>query len=222
MLLFFLIYASLRAQNDDRPQSHITLSVLSPTLFFSPRWSVGYYKDLNDDFRLGGELGIGTKGLTINQSRSSSTLTQEDYFSIAFAPELMYFMEKTSDYSSFFSIEPFYIYHSDVLNNREYADALDGLDYEYDSARYRRHKFGFNINYGWMIHFGKHLGAIPKVGLGYKTRDVNFSNIENRRPSMLFDDEDGLLGFDQLNYLSEEGRSSKVNLNLEFHLFYAF
>ncbi|WP_053992610.1 DUF3575 domain-containing protein [Mangrovimonas sp. TPBH4] len=200
------LFAQSESQNEFR-NKYVTFNMISFIYSNTPRWNFGYYHNINNHFTLGTEAGIGTH------------MTTKDYFSLEFSPEIRYILNPKGSTKKFISLEGFYIYHKEEITDYTYQSETDSNEYHYDSASYKRHKYGMNLNYGMIVNFSKRTGIIPKVGLGIKMRNVVFSNIVN--PTPYEDDNEGFIPSIR-NYRKVEGYHSSVNFNFELQFFYKF
>ena len=222
IVLFSLGFLStIWAQSDDfSKKSYITFDVLSPVINYSPRYEIGYYRHFNEQWMLGAELGIGTYDTTINFAADGNWI-EKDYKSFSIAPEIKYILNPARKTRKFISAELFYIYHSDKFSNRSYTNTDFTTTSSYDRADYQRNKFGLNFNYGMIINFSNSVGIIPKLGAGFKVRDVQYKNIENLTVS----EGEGFYGCTPSftsRHLEVAGLVTRFNFNFEMQFFFKF
>ncbi|MEP0262418.1 hypothetical protein [Dokdonia sp.] len=228
LLVCFLLISthSLFGQSEEvQRKSYVTFDVLSPIASYSPAWKVGYFRKINDQFIIGAEVGIGTYGTSINFVGDGDWI-ENDYFKFEVSPELIYVLNPNHTFENFVSAEAFYIRHTDSFENSSYRSETNSQYFNYDSADYRRQKFGLNLNYGAIINFSKRFGLIPKVGFGVRVRSVDFSNIVNPELDPNNQGEDGGLvesvAPNIRDFLEIEGSVTRLNFNFDIKLFYKF
>lgn len=230
LLLFIGIGITINSMFGQTNENHkknfyLTFNLTSPTLSYSPKWNIGFYKDLTNRLTIGGEIGYGSYGTSINFAADGDWI-EKDFKIFEFSPELIYILKPNSNTKKFISSNLFYIKHSDNLNNRTYRNEKDKVFYNYDSADYRRDKFGINFNYGMIINFSNQIGIIPKIGLGIKMRSVNFSNVVNAIKIISDENENGelvgALAPNRKDFLEIEGFNTSLNFNFDIKIFYKF
>ena len=222
LLLFILVIEinSVFGQTTNEKNNFLNLNLISPIYSYSPRWNLGYHRVLNRHFILGAEVGFGSYGVSINNAADADWI-EDEYFSFEFSPELKYMINPADKTKMFASVDLFYIYHSDNLKDRTYEDQTDMNFYRYESADYQRHKFGLNLNYGFIINFSDTFGLIPKIGLGVKMRDVNFSNIKNPVVDNNYEESDTFFPTSN-DFLTVEGFHTNVNFNFELQFYFKY
>ena len=221
VLVLFGIISNTSAQSDEFDKlNYLTFDVLSPVINYSPRYEIGYYRHLNDQWIVGAEVGIGTYDTSINFAAPGGWI-EKDYRSFSIAPEIIYMRNPYRITKRFISAELFYIYHTDNFQNKSYTDTEFIKTYNYESADYQRNKFGLNLNYGMIINFSNSVGIIPKIGGGIKIRDVQFKNIENLTVSQ----GEGFYGCTPSftsRHLEVEGLVTRFHFNFELQFFLKF
>ena len=222
LLLFILVIEinSVFGQTTNEKNNYLNLNLISPTYSYSPRWNVGYHRVLDKHFIMGAEIGFGSYGTTINGAADADWI-EDQYFSFEISPELKYVINPDKKTKMFTSVDLFYINHSDNLKDRTYADQTDMNFYRYESADYLRHKFGLNLNYGFIINFSDKFGLIPKIGLGVKMRDVKFSNIKNPVVDNNYEESDSYFPTSN-DFLTVEGFHTNVNFNFELQFYFKY
>lgn len=216
-LFFAIIVASSAQSTSDIKDSYITFDLLSPTINYSPRYEIGYYRHIDEQWILGAEVGFGNYGTTINFTANGNWI-EKDYSSFSLTPEIIYITNPYRKTRRFISAELFYIYHTDKFSNRNYTGTDFKDAYRYDGADYQRNKFGLNFNYGMIINFNNSVGLIPKIGAGIKIRDVQFSNIKNLTVDA---NEDCSPEFTS-RHLEVQGTITRFNFNFEMQFFFKF
>ena len=221
VIVFFIFsfFQDLRAQEvtELKKNSYITFNLLTPTISYVPRYNLGYYKKISERLVLGSEIGFGNYNSSFGLGKSYVISRNNQVFEIK--PELMFILNKKRNTKMFVSTDFSYINHKEIFKNDNFQDLNDSKYYSYDSANYLREKFTFNLNYGMIIHFGNRFGIIPKVGLGYRIRNVKFTNIVNKREDMPSDATDGF-DFYSSGYNDTKGNVSGFNFSLDAKIFY--
>lgn len=181
----------LNAQNRDsirnqikKKESYFTFDLFSSLNTFSPRWRVGYIKNINSEFKIGLNLGYGNRNISYTYFADKF---EEDYVLWEIRPELYRIFKRKKKTIMYYSLELFYINHKDVFHDYYYYPESGG-EISYDQADYQRHKYGFNFNIGEFINIGNKFGINIFTGIGLRIRDNSFSNILNPRPSENFVD----------------------------------
>lgn len=219
ILLFVILslsYSFTSAQDNVEPKAgFITLNLTSATISYCPRWDLGYYRSLNDRFIVGVEVGYGNYDSSVGFTMDNDILN-EDYQLFEIRPEVMYIINPKRRTKKFFSGEIFYISHTDAFTTSRFNE--NGYEYTFDSADFKRIKYGFNLNYGMVINFTKNFGMIPKVGLGFRHRDVKYSNIVNKS-EQYYENEDFIFPSIR-NFIENAGKDSGVNFVFDVKLFF--
>lgn len=206
-----------------KPKLVITLSLVTPTFSYAPRYTAGYIHRFTTRWWAGLEAGYGNYNTSfgIAREKGSDYITPR-YKLYEIRPEVYYDLRPSGKLKHFVSAEFFYIHHKDHYVTSRF-NGVDGIEYRFDAADYKRIKTGININYTLMFYFTKQFGLLSKTGFGIKRRDVSFSNVENRvaLESYLGDDHDsGILGTE--SYQDDEGVATNFNFNFDMKLFYKF
>ncbi len=221
LLLSIGFIANISAQSDEFDKlNYITADLLAPTASYAPRYEIGYYRHLDDQWIVGAEVGYGNYATTINFAADGKWI-EKNYQSFSIAPEIKYILNPARKTRKFISAELFYIYHSDKFSNRSYTNTNFTTTSSYDRADYQRDKFGLNFNYGMIINFSNSVGLIPKIGAGVKVRNVQFSNAENLNVTNLNDYQVSTPHFNS-RHLEVEGVITRFNFNFEIQFFYKF
>jgi len=226
LLLLLLITTICAVQAQDTLQEHnniITLSLLSPTFSYAPRYNIGYMHKVSRRWWAGIEAGYGNYGTAFGiGAEGGSDYITNDYKLFEVRPEIYFDLRPSSKLKHLVSAEFFYINHKDhFITDRYYAP--DGFtEYKYDAADYKRIKTGVNLNYSLMFYFTNRFGLLWKTGLGIANRTVKYRNVVNRTQldNNGDDDEGDIFGTDA--YLEDSGTVNKFNFNLDLKLFYKF
>lgn len=194
--------------------SFITTNLLSPVNPLNPRWRVGYIQNLNSNWKLGLDIGYGTKNNTwaIITGNILNGILEKDYQLWEVRPELYYIINPEKKTLQYFSSELFYIHHRDVYHD-SFVDMKNGGFFLFDQANFQRQKFGFQIKYGIFTNISESLGLNIYTGLGIRFRNISYTNIIN---PTLFDDPREIA----IDYNEYEGLYTRVNFALGIKLHY--
>ena len=223
-LLFMLVFQTTKVnaqdvQNDsvkDNGDSYISLDLTTFIDSRSPRYRVGYIKDINERWKVGLEAGYGDKNISLYSRSDSNDRIGIDYRLWEVRPELIWIDNPEDDSKRFLSLEVFYINHKDVFLNGEYRQ--DNSIIRYSSFNYQRQKYGLNIKYGFIVDINDRLKLNFYSGLGFRIRNNSFTNtVFNLDDSLSGDDIDFL---NTTNYRKKEGRHFSYNFPLGIKLFY--
>ena len=215
----FISFGSAQTDTVDK-LNYVTLDIVSPITSYAPRYEIGFYRHLDDRWIVGAEVGFGNYATTINFAKEGNWI-EKDYKSFSIAPEIKYILNPKRRTRKFVSAEIFYIYHSDKLSNRNYRNSNSERNYSFETADYERHRFGLNFNYGMIINFSESVGIIPKLGVGFKTRNVDFTNQKNLKYLPDYEESD-VVHFTPTSHLNTEGLVTGFNFNFEIQFFYKF
>ena len=213
--IFSTAISFAQEQTETAKFGFLTFNLTSAVVSYAPRWDVGYFHILNDNFTVGAEIGYGNADLAgINIFGSE---LKSDYELFELRPELIYTISRIGRTKRFVSAEFYYLRHTDAFTTSRYFE--NGIDFFYDSADYKRTKYGFNLNYGVIINFTKNFGMIPKFGFGPRFRNVSYSNVVGKveRPN---DDDENHNYLDTDGYIKNAGRQLDLNLVFDIKLFF--
>ncbi|WP_156102260.1 hypothetical protein [Muricauda sp. MAR_2010_75] len=186
----FMVCASALAQDQnlpivEQPINSITFDLLSPfyprrLLSSGPnsshltRWRLGYRHQLNQRWAIGADFGYGNESLAVFMER-------KDYRLYEFRPELLYLVLQKSKTRVYFSFQPFYILHTEtLLNNSVLAEDIGSVSF--DQADYKRIKYGFTLNYGFLFPISSIMGLNVYTGGGLKRRENQYKSFVNPTP----------------------------------------
>ena len=225
ILIFFLILIGIstkvNAQQDSIPnykESYITINLLAPLNSFSPRWRVGYIKSINKNFKVGFDVGYGSKDVLLSSYKGN---VGDNYKIWEIRPEFYYTKDEYSKkIKLYFSLDLFYINHKDVFFNDDYLEEGSRNIISYSRVDYTRQKFGFNIKFGYIIDVSKHFKLNIYSGIGLRVRNNSFENPINpiNTGPRNFWDFWGNDGENNFNY--KEGTVLGFNIPLGVKLFY--
>lgn len=194
---------NLSAQNNSNnensfttKESYITFDVFSSLNVFSPRWRVGYIKNINPKWKVGLNLGYGYKNISYTYFLDHF---EENFKLWELRPEVYKVYKRNEKVVRYLSVELYYINHKDVFYDTYYYPKGGG-EISYDKTDYKRDKYGFNFNVGEFVNIRKHFGLNIYAGMGLRMRHVSFTNIVDSRPSETFVDM-----FDFNEYREKEG-----------------
>lgn len=167
----------------ERPFKAITFDLLSPLYtsyslysgFTGPsnltRWRFGYRHQLDERWVIGADLGYGSDIFAL---RSEGV----DYRLYELTPELQYLLRLERRTQAYFSIQPFYIIHTETLyHNSVFAKGIGAV--RFDSADYKRTKYGLTVNYGFIFPLSPSMGLNAYVGGGIKRRENEYRSFVN-------------------------------------------
>lgn len=195
-----------------RQESCFTFDIFSSMNKYSPRWRVGYVRDIDPKWKVGLNLGYGNKNISYTQYIDE--MFEKDYKLWEIRPELYYVMKRSEKATAYGSFELFYINHKDVFHNSSYIP-VEGGCFSYDQADYLRQKYGFNVNIGTFSNLGRKLGLNFYTGVGLKIRNNSFSDIINPEPSECFERD----MYDDFEYRQKEGLKAGFNFSIGLKLF---
>ncbi|MEO8933561.1 MAG: hypothetical protein ABI295_04575 [Xanthomarina sp.] len=194
--------------------SYFTLNLLSPLNTQSPRWRIGYIKDIDEKWKAGLDMGYGNRNLLFSDYGDNIS---KDYQLWEIRPEIYYIINPKRKTKKYFSLELFYINHTDIFYSGSYS-SVNNESISYDQSDYKREKYGLNLKYGFIIYSKKRLGLNLYTGLGMKIRKNTFSNVLNPNLVDLGPEKGDMFGFD--NYKNVEGTKLGANFSFGFKLYY--
>jgi len=220
IILILVVGCQCFAQEKEEEEfnSIITISSFSPLISYAPRWNIGYIRKINKRYWFGVELGYGDNTISINFAEKGGWIAK-NYKAFEIKPELYYDLITKSKLKHIISAEFQYVKHNDRFNNSWYFDLNDNTYYNYESADYKRDKYGVNINYNIIYNITSNLALMPKVGFGYRKRVVQYSNIINSIENPFFEEERFILP-DFNGFLRDNGNTDGFNLNFDLRIVY--
>lgn len=215
LIILLLNTLLLNAQTNDNAEtenyknnSFVSVSLLSHLNTQTPRWSVGYIKNINDKWKIGFDFGYGNKNISIYNSKDN---LGKEYKLWEIRPELYYLINSKKKSVQYFSTELFYIDHKDTFIDYHYFPQ-NGESMSYDKANFHRQKYGFNIKYGFFLFSKKRLAFNFFTGLGLRVRNNTYSEIINSQITDLGPEGGDMFGF--TTYKTVEGTNFGVNFSL--------
>lgn len=216
LLIALCVFQFGFGQHQSNSKVSLSLSSLYPR---TPRWNVEYVHKINETYWLGLEIGYGSYYSIPFKFKNTDTRLPfcKDYNFFEIHPELYYQIRQKSKNKYFFSIEYFYIKHTDQIKNYWYEEAKIKKQISYASANYKRIKTGFNINFTGEIDITQKVFVQTKIGAGLRFRgitlsDIVLADIDSRK--------EGIILFSQ--YLTTEGDCIGINLNFDLRIGYRF
>jgi hypothetical protein len=223
LLLLLCVTTFIFGQNEndktDFPNennSYVSFDLSTPINFVAPRYRFGYIHSLDENWRIGADLGFGSELTTwklIVDNDNDNYLLLEARF------ELYHIINPTKRVNIYVSGETYVIHHQEVYYNGDFESENNFLTIRYDRADFKRVKYGLNLKFGVMIPFGDKLGMNAYIGAGPRIRDVTFRNIIN--PIEVIDDYDEDYGWWDSQYKTE-GTELGFNFTLGLKFFYVF
>ncbi len=228
LILLFIsssfLYAQTNSSISTKPlneSSFATFSIFSSLDPFNPRYRVGYIQNLSPKWKLGVDLGYGSRKLSWSSSLFTTTYltsfggaVEEDYRLWEIRPELYYIIDPSHKYLQYISTEVFYIHQTDAYQH-DHVDKNDMGYFNFDKADFKRQKIGSHIKYGIFINPGEKLGLNVYTGIGFRFRNNTFSDIINLVP---YDDPREVA----VDYNEVEGLFFGFNFSFGFRLYYRF
>lgn len=222
-ILMLTAFSKVKGQDTlqhENLKSVVTLSLLSPTITYAPRYNAGYMHRFANRWWAGIEAGYGNDATAINMTQESGNEFFFDrYRLIEIRPEIFYSLRNNAKIKHLVSAEYFYIRHTDTQIRNRYNTG--SFEYSFDSADYKRIKTGVNINYTLLFYFTEKFGLLTKAGFGMKRREVTYTNVKN--PVSIgtgYNDDESWFGV--YNYLEDAGTKTNANFNFDMKLFYRF
>lgn len=209
-----------QAQEQQIENKNMIYFDIAPLIVKPSRVTFGYMRNINDRIFVGGEIGYSLfDGLGRMNEKS------EGYEQIQYRFEVGYILSPTWRVHHFMSLDFQHINHTETLYDGYFEGENKNQNggevyYDYDRVNYARLKNTFNINYGVFVYFNenKSVGVAPKIGLGVKIVDVEFTEAVNLR-------ENSNNGWDIFNFgnrYEREGSDVLPNVNFQVRFFFKF
>lgn len=202
-------------------KSIVTFSTFSPLVSYAPRWNLGYIRKVDKRYWVGLELGYGSKNISVNFAEDGGWI-ENDYKLFEIRPEFYYDLRPKSKLKHLLSLELFYINHSDKFKNERYFNIENNTYYNYDTANYKRIKYGMNINHSLIYNITTKLALLQKVGVGIRHRDVKYSNVVNEMEDLNYEGPNSFVFPVNDGFLRNEGKATAFNFNLDLKIIYKF
>ena len=213
---FSTIYAQTDQQNDTIGKSYVTINLLAPLDVYLPRWRMGYIKKIDNKWKIGLDIGYGNHDITLSGFRN---YIEEQYRIGEIRPQFYYILNPERKAENYVSVELFYVNHKDVFDGGDYFSE-NGSFQQYDSANFRRQKYGINLIHGFLFYSKWRIGVNGYIGIGLKIRNKTFSDVINPKEM-----DPGIEGGDMagiMDYRRVEGIKVGVNPVLGIKLYYKF
>lgn len=172
LLTFQFIFAQHKTENRSMAIKIMPFSVLDNT----PRYRLGL--DYISGKRLGYGLDIGYGNSPLNGWRGESNWG-DDFSVYEIRPELKYILKSDKRFNFYLALELFFINLDVNLKNKEYYPEDSSSLIGFERADLQRYKLGFHIKAGCNIITQKRFNIDLYYGLGFASRTVEYSNIEN-------------------------------------------
>jgi len=220
-LIFFFTNSIFSQEKTNDFKSIATFSIFSPTISYAPRWNLGFIRKIEKRYWIGLEIGYGNQNLSVNFAEEGGWI-KNDYKIFEIKPEIYYDLRPKSNLKHLLSLELQYLNHSDKFNNSWYYDIENKTYYKYDLADYQRNKYGVNINYSLIYNITKKLALMQKTGIGFRQRNVKYSDIINKIEDEYFEESDVILVPVSNGFLRDNGVNNSFNFNLDLKIIYKF
>jgi hypothetical protein len=214
-----MIYGQSENEKTDFPnanKSYLTVDLTTPINFVAPRYRFGYIHSLNENWRIGADIGFGSEWTTWKNAINDDN---DNYLLLEGRFELYHILNPLERVNIYISGETYFIHQEEVYYNGEYEPENQDFYITYDQADFRRAKYGFNLKFGVMIPFGEHVGLNPYIGIGPRFRDVKFNNIVNPVPVTDYYDDENWFWDSQYK---KEGTVFGLNFTLGLKFFVVF
>lgn len=221
ILTLFITYLNFSQEKAKDFKSIATFSTFSPTISYAPRWSLGYIRKIEKRYWLGVEIGYGNQNLSVNFAEEGGWI-KKDYKIFEIKPEIYYDLSQKSNLKHLLSLELQYLNHLDNFKNSWYYNLDTKTYYRYDLADYKRIKYGVNINYSLIYNFTKKIALMQKTGIGFRQRNVKYSNVINKIEDENFEESDVILVPVSNGFLRDNGLNNSFNFNLDLKIIYKF
>lgn len=215
LLLPIGIFAQTKKDIEPRNESYITTDLFSPFYYqgqlngFSnngtPRWRIGYIKNLNPKIKIGLDIGYGN-------ANSSLIQTFDNYSLWEIRPEYYHIINPKRKTLKYFSLELFYLNQNEEFTNQSFfSDENEYLTF--DRADYKRQKLGLIPKFGMFVNLSNRIGLNWYSGVGINYRINSYSNFVNLGPRE-FDEEH----FSP--YYRKEGNKIGVEFTIGLKIYY--
>ena len=209
------IFAQAEKDIEPRNESFITTDIFSPFYFqgnlkgFSnngtPRWRIGYIKNLNPKTKLGIDIGYGN-------AYSSVIQTFDNYSLWEIRPEYYHIINPKRKSLKYFSLELFYLNQNEEFENQSFFTEQNEY-LTFDKADYNRQKIGIIPKFGMFVNLSNRIGINWYTGVGLNYRINSYDNFVNLRTRQ-FDEEH----FSP--YYRNEGNKIGVEFTLGLKIYY--
>lgn len=211
LLLPIGIWAQKDKRIEPRNEDYITTDIVSPVFihfnsdYSTPRWRLGYVKNLNEKTKVGIDIGYGNAHTSLIGTGNSYSLWE-------IRPEYYHILNLNRKTLKYVSFEMFYINQKEEFFNQSFFSD-ENVYQSFDKADYNRQKFGIIPKFGMFVHLSERLGMNFYSGIGLRYRINTYSDFINLRESY-FDEEH----FPP--YYRREGNKLGVEFTFGMKLFY--
>ena len=164
---------------EPRNESFITTDFIAPfyfhyqTNFSTPRWRIGYVRNINEKTKIGIDIGYGN-------ANNSIIITGDNYSLWEIRPEYFHIINPKRKTLKYFALEVFYIYQKEKFITQSFFN--EQKEYlTFDRADYIRQKIGIIPKVGMFINLSNRIGLNLYTGVGIKYRINKYSNFVNLR-----------------------------------------
>ena len=177
------IFAQTKKDIAPRNESFITIDIFSPFLFHpeenanTPRWRLGYIKNLNEKSKIGFHMGYGNSNVSLIETGDKYSLWE-------IRPQYYHIINPNRRTLKYFSIEMFYIHHNEKFMNQWFINNQNN-HVTFDKANYNRQKLGITPKFGMFFNLTSKIGLNLYTGVGVNYRINNYNNFENLREQYL-------------------------------------
>lgn len=98
-----------------KQESDLTFDLFSSLNTFSPRWRIGYIKDINTKWKIGLNLGYGNRNISYTYFANKF---EKDFKLWELRPEIYRVFKRNEKTTRYISLELFYINHTDVIHDK--------------------------------------------------------------------------------------------------------
>lgn len=229
LLLVTLILTGFNAKAQDTLKKHqLQFSLNSFTISDVPRYSVSYFYNLNEKYKVGATISYGSNA-------GNKTWTEivgkpkQDYQVFEFRPEIQKYFRIHKKTPHFIGLQAQYLLHTDEFSyGVRYYTSDENYLVRAKSGDFTRTKVSLLFEYGMQIHFNKEksFGIVPKIGVGIKNRYVKYDNLidpiiterNNNGETQMF------IYFDDAHsdFYEYSGTVIGFDMNLDISVFYRF
>ena len=181
-VLFVFLPSVLLAQSEkDREplnESYLTTDLISPFFIhfkgnYTPRWRLGYLKNLTEKSKIGIDVGYGNKNVSLIN-------TGEKYILWKIRPEFYYIINPNRKTLKYFALEAFYIDHTEEFTTQSFFDEQNNY-LRFNKADYNRKKMGLVPKFGMFINLSRSIGLNIYTGVGIRYRINTYDNFVDLR-----------------------------------------
>jgi hypothetical protein len=215
LLLPIGIYAQTKKDVEPKNESYFTTDLFSPFYFqgnlrgFSnngtPRWRIGYIKNINSKIKIGIDIGYGNQSNSIIQ-------TFDNYSLWEIRPEYYHIINPKRKTLRYFSLELFYLNQNEKFKNQSFFSEQNEY-LTFDRANYNRQKIGLIPKFGMFVNLSNRIGLNWYTGVGLNYRINSYDDFVNLR-STQFEEEH----FSP--YYRKEGNKIGVEFTIGLKMYY--